>query len=75
MDGSALINLTLWLSAFGLMMWRWPNGDRLHVPACVLGGGIWLLLAVLDPSLRTPIYAVACVMPLGLALFRRRPEA
>ena len=46
MDGSSLINLVLWLAGFGLMMWRWPHGDHFHVPACLIGGGIWLLLAV-----------------------------
>ena len=75
MDGSSLIVLVLWLSALGLMMWRWPNGDRFHIPACIIGGGIWLLLAVLEPALRTPFYAAVNVAPWGLALFRRRTEA
>ena len=75
MDGRALIDLALWLSAFGLMMLRWPTRDRLHVPACLIGGGIWLLLAVLDPALRTPVYGVACAVPWTFALFRHRSEA
>ena len=75
MDARSLIILVVWLSAFGLMMWRWPNGDRFHVPACIIGGGIWLLLAVVAPVLRTPVYAVACVVPWSLTLFRRRTEA
>lgn len=75
MDGRSLIILALWLSAFGLAMWRWPNRDRFHVPACLIGGGIWLLLPVLEPTLRTPVYAVSCLVPWSLALFRSRTEA
>ena len=75
MDGSSLITLVLWFAALGLMMWRWSNGDRFHVPACLIGGGIWLLLPLLEPTMRSQQYAVVCVIFLAAALFRSSTEA
>ena len=69
------LSLVLWFSALGLMMWRWPLGDRFHKPACIIGGGIWLLLPLLEPSMRSVPYAAACLVLLALALFRGLTDA
>ena len=65
----------LWPPALVLMMWRWPNGDKLHRPAAFVAAIVWMLLALLEPTLRNPYYALGCVFFLGSALSRRRNEA
>jgi len=44
---------TLLLAPLGLilMLWQWPNGDRYHLKACLIGGAVWCALAVWDPAL------------------------
>ena len=66
------LSLVLWFSAVGLMMWRWPHGDRFHKPACIIGGGIWLLLPLFEPSMRSWPYAVGCLALLTFAVSRDR---
>ena len=66
--------LIVWFCTLGLMMWRWPNGDRFHVPACLIGGAVWLLLPLLEPTMRSQAYAVVCVVFLTSALLRGTTE-
>ena len=74
MDGNSLITLVLWFAALGLVMWRWPNGDRFKPRACVLAAAIWVGLALWDRALRTnPMYWVAVATILTLRLSDRPP--
>jgi len=70
-----LIALCAWFAALALMMWRWPHGDRFHVRACLIGGAIWLVLPLLEPTMRSWGYAGTTGLLFSLALFRNQREA
>ena len=46
------------------------ESPRFHKQACIIGGGIWVLLPLFEPSMRSVPYAAACLVLLALTLFR-----
>jgi hypothetical protein len=69
--------VTLFLFFFGvaLCFWRVPQADRWHLVLCLVAAGLWGSLPLLNPSTRTPMFAVVTSSFLIMALaqyFQRR---
>jgi hypothetical protein len=67
-----IVPLTFFFIALAVCFWRAPRADRTHLVLCVIASGIWSILPIFEPSMRSSGYAliVGTFLLCGLRLAR-----